>query len=370
MTGLTSLWHDLVIFLQAIRWDRPACLWLGLVPIVMVILEWISARRDRHRVRAIGAVIMIESQIVDRPRRMAGMRFLNSLVWMSLAIALAGPRWGPGESDGVAVGRDLAIVLDLSRSMLADDTERGLTRWQAAVNSAIDLAETLKNRGGHRVSITLFAARAKTIAPLTTDIDHIRTKLAEINGRYPMAELRPDREDSPSGTRIGHGLREAIESFDPRFLNSRDVILFSDGDDPANDREYREGISAARQANVPIHCVGVGEASRSSLIPLGNAGVLEFAEANGVPDVVRTRLNEDILQSIARETRGQYRPLAPRGIDWQLFLRDVIDSNESRELSEWQLPQKRSQAWRFYLAAVVVFALMMLGTRPERTRKS
>jgi hypothetical protein len=47
----------------------------------------------------------------------------------------------------------------------------------------------------------------------------------------------------------------------------------------------------------------LGDPDNASLISLGN-GLLEFADGAGVPDPVRTKLHEDILQSIAAEGRG------------------------------------------------------------------
>jgi Ca-activated chloride channel family protein len=351
-SGLASLWADVRTFLAGVRFDRPDLVWLCLVPVVLTVLEWFAARRDRARRSLIG-----RSPAYSRthsPSRLT--RFIRSLAWVSLVLGLAGPRWGVGEPEGVAIGRDVVLILDVSRSMLADDCEGGKSRWQAAVAGCQNLLDEWKTRGGHRVAVVVFAARPMLLVPLTTDFDHARAKLSEFNGRYPPADVRPDRDDFPSGTRIGAAIQFGIESLDDRFVNYRDAILLTDGDDPANDREWAVGVSAARKAGVPLHVVGLGDPDNVSLISLGN-GLLEFADGAGVPDPVRTRLHEDVLQSIAAEGRGQYLPARRTMPALGPFARTAIEANPHRELTDDPLPTKRSRAAWFYAAGVAFLLL-------------
>src|SRR5207302_10862009 len=86
-----------------------------------------------------------------------------------LAIALVGPQWGqvidePPENP--SKGRDVLIVLDVSRSMLAEDVAPSrLARAKADVH---DLAVWLERQGGYRVGLVAFADRAALLCPLTT----------------------------------------------------------------------------------------------------------------------------------------------------------------------------------------------------------
>ena len=71
-----------------------------------------------------------------------------------LVLGIAGPQWGRDWTQPVAPGRDLVVVLDLSRSMFAEQPSR-LHRARAGL---VKLAEALKERGGHRVALIVFAA--------------------------------------------------------------------------------------------------------------------------------------------------------------------------------------------------------------------
>lgn len=355
-SGLASIWLDTRVFLSSIRFDRPSYLWLGFIPLILSLLGWFSARRAQSRLLKIGRPSAVAALIggANRKRRFVGL--FRSLTWLALVIGLAGPRWGEGESDGVAVGRDIVLVVDLSRSMLADDGANGKARWQIAVTSSINLLDYLKSRGGHRVAVIVFAAKPLLLVPLTTDFDHARAKLSELNGRFPPPAVRPDRDDAPSGTRIGAAITFAVDSLDQRFVAYRDIILFSDGDDPANDREWALGVSAARKAGVPLNAVGIGDPDHASLISLGN-GLVEFAADGGAPDPVRTRLQEDVLTAMTTEGHGQYLPARRTLPDMGLFVRNAVEKNPSRELEDDPIQQKKSRtAW--FAAFGLLFLLL------------
>lgn len=356
MGSWTAILSDTQAFLLAVRWDRPALLGLGLVPLFLLIISRQIRRRERQRRARLGTASSVETLLIDRPPRPKTVISLAFAAWLMMVIALAGPRWGEGESDGIAIGRDFALVIDFSRSMRADDMPGGNARWQVAVASAASFADQLRRRGGHRISLTIFAARPVVMVPLTTDYDHIRRKLGELDGRFPPAEIRPDREDAPSGTRIGAGVAKAAGTFDDRSGATGDLVLWSDGDDPADDREWRLAVQAARQAARPIHVVAVGNPDVASLIPMGNAP-LEFQGPNGVPDLVRTKRHDEILSVIAVETRGEFLELHRQPIDWETPFRRWLDGRSTRELTEPESSQLRNRAGLFHLAGAILMTI-------------
>src|SRR5205814_6280228 len=143
----------------------------------------------------------------------------------------------------------------------------------------------------------------------THDYHHFRTALADLDALHLHPDLRPSGKEALSGTRIGAGIRAAVEAHDPRFRGAQDIILISDGDDPAQDAglEIREGIAAARGIhvpggrNIPVHTVGVGNPNLASTIPLKGDEVLRYNN-----QIVKTRLKELPLETIASLTGGTY----------------------------------------------------------------
>jgi Ca-activated chloride channel family protein len=363
-SGLHAAWADARQFLAAVRFARPGLLWLSLVPVAVSLVAWLAARRQRGRLLALGrpGAVAGLNTMPRRTNRLAG--FALVLGWWALVLGLAGPRWGKGEGEGVAVGRDVVVVLDLSRSMWAADMSSPAApeRWEAAVAGAADLTDALQQGGGHRVALVVFAARPRVVVPLTTDFDHVRHKLAELNGRSPPAEVRPADDAAASGTRIGAALAAAVEAHDPRFPGYQDVILVTDADDPADDREWQAGVTAARKAGIPVHVAGVGSPDRDSLIFRGDAP-LEVLNPAGVPVEVQTRLREGVAQAIAGEARGAYLPAHQEVPRLGEFFRTRIEPHPTREVSDDLLPQPRDRSAWFLAAAAGLLLFAWLRER-------
>ena len=333
---------------------RPMALLLLLLLPTLVALIYRNRRRRRALMRRFGQpeAVAVLSSLKPRWRGRSRLCLLGSV--MFLAIAFAGPRWGKGEP-GVVVGRDVVIVLDLSRSMLADDMRdsegEGIKqRWQAARAGIRDLVESIRQRGGHRVGLVVFAAKPWTVCPLTADYDHFLMRLDEFSSEAPPVEVNPGKgEQFPSGTRIGSGIVEGVNAHDPRYPGYQDLILISDGDDPADDRdsEIEFGIHAAREGQIPIHAVGVGDPD--------NAVTIVYKRSDGEEDILGpTRLVELPLKEIARQTRGEYLPAHRDKPKLAEFFETRIESRPSRVLADDALPQPRDRALWFLLPALVL----------------
>jgi Ca-activated chloride channel family protein len=289
------------------------------------------ARRGRRRLLARLGLPGAVGAHVDRPRGRwrAGVGWALGLA--ALAVGAAGPRWGSGPPPPTAPGRDIAVVLDLSRSMLARDALP--SRLGRAKEALRQFADAVQARGGHRLALVVFAARASVACPLTHDYNHFRAKLADMEADPPPAAVRPGATGSVSGTRIGSGLRKAVEAHDPRAKGAQDILLVSDGDDPAGDDEWRDGLSVARAAGIPVSVVGVGDPQRDSPIPAGE-GRLQYQGAE-----VHTRLHEDPLRTIAARTGGAYIAARTAPPDLGAFFREQIAPKPTREAVAGTLPQ-------------------------------
>jgi Ca-activated chloride channel family protein len=343
-SGLGGLVTDAREFLVAVRFARPELLALFIVFPLFALANRYAARQRLRAAESIGQIHHLNTRTHTR-RRWLGLAY--PLAWVALILGVAGPRWGKSDEPGVAVGRDIVIVVDLSQSMQANDMSdaNAKTRWEAARAGLQDLMTTVSRRGGHRVAIVFFAARAKLILPLTTDYDHIRAVIAEIDANWPPPEVRPGADPNVvSGTRIGAALQLAVQTHDPRFPGSQDILLLSDGDDPADDREWAKGSAAARAAGIPVHVVGLGDPDNTTLLTLGE-------------ELVNTKLNEDLLKQIAAETRGEYLPARRDVPRLGEFFRSRIEPHSTREVSDDAIPQpKERYAW-FLCTALVLFSI-------------
>lgn len=348
-TGLVGSLRQLGQFLAEIRWARSELLLLWLL--VPLLILW-QHRRQRQAAALVQQLPLTWSPSSARQRRYWPMSMGTAVLYGLLIIALAGPRWGSDPQGAVAVGRDLVVVLDLSRSMQADDMAdpHSRSRWQAARQATLDLLATVQQRGGHRVALIIFAARPLLLAPLTTDYDFLRTLLQDLDGEYPPVEIRPAPTDTISGTRIGRALQAAVAAHDARFPGYQDILLLSDGDDPADDDEWQQGVHAALQAAIPVHTCGLGDPQRPATLILGEA-------------FVQTRLEESVLQRIAEQTGGYYLPAQRQLPQLGAFFRDYLEPLPQRVTSDEALPVPQERYLWALLPACLVYLLVWLWHR-------
>ncbi len=321
-------------------------LWLLPALTVLAALAW---RRRQRALAQLGPMTAVRALASARNR----LRTVRSVCWglclVALALAVAGPRWGRTQEQDFAPGRDLVAVLDLSRSMLARDVLPN--RCERAKEALLDLSRAVERRGGHRLALVVFAARPRVACPLTHDYDHFRAAVAAQDAAAPHPEIRPVDAQSISGTRIGAALLLAAETQDPRFRGYQDIILISDGDDPARDAEWRE---PAGKLGIPVHVVGLGDPETPSTIP-GKGD--EPLHHEGRP--VQTRLEEEPLREIKQLTRGTYTEARTHTLRLGELFHEAIEPAAAREDSEDALTVYQPRSAWFFAAALAFLTLEM-----------
>jgi Ca-activated chloride channel family protein len=326
---------------------------LALLP-ALALLTSIDAKRRRRVLAGIGGLPALTTA-------RSGFRFVRGVCLLTGLVALvtaaAGPRWGRDTSQPVAPGRDLIVVLDCSRSMFAETP----SRFERAQTALLDLAAALRRVGGHRVALVTFAARAKLVCPLTHDYDHFRDAVVGIDPQAIDAELGPV-SSSPSGTRIGLGLCEAVRAHDARFAGATDILLLSDGDDPAGDGEWQAGVDAARASAVPVFTIGIGDPDSASIIPLDSHAMRYDGKD------VRTKLEEAPLRAIAKETGGTFFPARQKSIAAGSLYLNAIAIGSQRDDTEDNLPVNADQSAWFYGTSLAMLAgsILLGGIPPPR----
>lgn len=357
-SGLAGFWHEATAFSNNVRFQRPVAFVLILIVVGLALLTLLARRRQQIRLQKLGYWPTLQTLRTRPVRRPWLTPVLAAVAWLSLIVALAGPTWGRGEADGILVGRDVTLVLDLSRSMLAADAAQG-TRFDTARQACLELLDRFRQRGGHRVALVVFAARPIVWVPLTADLDHVQQKLQELDIQHPPVAVRPV-EGSKSGTRIGAALRLALTLHDQKLAESQDILLLSDGDDPLNDEEWSTAIGPCRQARIPVHTVGLGDADPMRAVPIILDGLfLESVDANGVPQPIRTQLQEAVLKRLAEGTRGQYLAAqreSPRLVE---FFQQVIQPKGERLLEDEALPQRQPRAAAFLLVVAACWLAIL-----------
>ncbi len=262
---------------------------LGAVPA----LWWLQrrhARRRQHRLsRALGAGAPAPTQTADRLRRAAFAAALGCAV-----LALARPQWGAG--DGAALPRraDVLLCLDVSRSMLAADVRP--SRLAAAKRAIGVLAE---RAAGSRLGLVAFAGEARTVIPLTDDLDAFAQLL----------ELVDPRSLRRGGTDLGTALQTAAGALTAAAADGACIVLITDGED--HGESGRRAAAACHAQAIVVHCAGIGS-ERGAKIAVDDAGGVRFlTDASGAE--VISSFEREGLQALA--TAGGGRLVALGGDD-------------------------------------------------------
>lgn len=337
---------------------HPEALWLlAVLPVVTGLWLW-SRRRQVVGLKKLGLPTAIAGLIQRRPQARRWQQVFLSLGLLVLVLACAGPRWGRDPRPPAVGGRDLVIVLDLSRSMLAEQP----SRQERALRALRDLADTLEQRGGHRVALVIFAAQPQLVFPLTPDYDHFRAALAQVDANDRPPQLRPAAGGgTPSGTRIGAALELAVQTHEPRFQGAQDILLLSDGDDPGDDDEWTAGAAAARRQGIPVQTIGIGDPARPSPIPAppGEQGFLRYQDQQ-----VSSRLQERPLRAIADRTEGVYIPAHTLVLPLGRVFRETLEPRGRRQSGDLPdtaaLPVYQQRASWFLALALGFLSLTMV----------
>ena len=311
-----------------IHFHNPDMLtWLWLVPAMAGLFLYAAVRR-KQAIKAFGG-----SAFSSRKREAFGRCAAVALV----VIALARPAWDLQEQQQLQeTGRDVIFLLDVSRSMLAEDLHP--SRLGNAKTAILDCVEDLS---GDRVGLVLFAGSAEIRCPPTMDYDYFRMALRQASPESVAA----------GGTMLAHAIERTLDKLiDPDKAGMQDLVLITDGEDMV---EGNDEIGAAKllgKAGVRLIAIGLGDRSRGSRI------LLEDGKTE-----VWTRLHSGTLRRMAAATTGGiYFDVATGPFDLPRIYRQAMEHAE-RTPTAGQLQKRHKEKFPLFLGAAV--AVLLVSSR-------
>ena len=338
------------------HWAYPEYIWLSISAGIVALMAALVLARKRRMLRRLDLVKPL--LLVSRWKQLMKTAIM-AVAAILLGVAILGPQWGyADEETQPASGRDVLIVLDVSRSMLAEDVQPSrLARAKADVR---DLAKTLEERGGYRVGLIAFADRAVVLCPLTFDYRAFEEELERVSLAWLRLRGDPGSED---GTQIGSALRRAAKAIDKEGAAYTDILLISDGDDMEADT-----LAAADElakTGIPVHTVGVGDPSRWSPIPLiASDGSRSYLKYQG--EQVRTKLDEQILREVARRTGGRYVAAGAGFLNMDQMFGPIFADKPARELHALGTNRVWLHRFEWFLAPAIALLLLEMLLRDRR----
>ena len=315
-------------------------LWFLLLPLPWLVAWYWPAYRERRitvRVPFLDRLACLTGQSLDvSPRASSvsrGQLVLNWLVWILIVVALARPQWLEEPLTRTLPARDLLVAVDLSGSMDTEDftdTEGRQVDRLSAVKQV--LRDFLARREDDRIGLIVFGSAAFVQLPFTADKEAVQQMLDETTVR--MAGPK---------TMLGDAIGLAITLFERSEVPERLMIVLTDGNDTGSQVPPVRAAEIARDRDVLIHTIGVGDPTT----------------------VGEEALDETALKAVASATGGSYFHAANREELEQIYARlDELAPRKVETISH----RPRRDLFHWPLAAAVLLTLLYHGLAAIGTR--
>lgn len=263
----------------------PHLLALAVIPLLVLLFVWMLYWR-RNKLKRLGDERLVMTQFRGFIPGRSTLKFtLQAIALTALIVGWANLQAGDKMERVQRKGVDVAIALDVSKSMLAQDIQPNrLTRAKQLISLMLDKMQN------DRVALIVFAGRAYQQVPLTVDYSTVKMMLQTAG-----PELVPTQ-----GTVIGDAITMAASSFSQKERKYKSLIVISDGED--HDQQAVTKAKEAAEMGIIVHTIGVGSPQGSTLYDPSTRSVK--LDDNGQP--VISKLNEAALRNVAMAGNGTY----------------------------------------------------------------
>ncbi len=260
---------------------------------------------------------------------------LWSLIWAGAILAMAGPRWDYTQVEAFAPARSLIMVLDLSRSMDAQDIKPS-----RLVRARQEIEDILRLGDGVKFGLVAFDATTHMITPLSDDVQTMKQLLPSLTTEIVYTQ----------GANLSHALEMAGGMLDSAQGEEKHILILSDGEFDDSDTAILRAEKKLRGKGVQIHTMGLGTA-QGAPIPDGKKGLVKDS---GV--AVISKLKEARLRRIAHDGGGMYMKASYLDHDVKALLLRVQTLGAAEKEA-----QKTTQFWEehFYIFLLPVALLIL-----------
>lgn len=259
---------------------------------------------------------------------------------MLLAVSLAVPRKPAGFAKNDAELNDIFFVVDVSRSMLAEDFKPN--RLEVAKRKILEFIKLMPT---DRIGIIIFSEKVYTLLPLTTDLSLIEKIIDEIEVGGFLG----------GGTNIGDALALAVARGAQSLAKNKTVILLTDGVSNVGFMTPMQAAEEAKNQNMKVYTIAVG-GSEDALMPVGQ--VFGRKQYQTIPGGA---IDLETLKKIAELTGGKDFVASSEG-----SLKNVLGEIEKLEKTKIEISGKVIYTYKHYgflFWGIILFVLTELSRR-------
>ena len=316
----------------------PAVLWLLLA---LPAIGFLAGRKGgAPAVQFSGTDVLRNAGIATRARsgRWSLMWLLTSLA--AGILALARPQLANSFSQVETSGIDIMVVLDVSRSMLAEDYVGEDGKRANRIDTVKRITrQFIEQRPADRIGISAFAGRPYLVSPLTLDHGWLLQNLDRL--RIGMVE---------DGTAIGSALASAANRLKDSTSKTRIIVLLSDGGNNAGRVAPATAAEAASALGIKIYTIGAGSQGPAPY-------PVQDAFGRTLYRNIPADLDEDTLKQLAAIGGGRY--FAARNTRSMQEIFDQIDKLEKSKIEVTQFREYQDFFPWFVGASMVLLAAQM-----------
>ena len=333
------------------RFAEPELLWsLAVVlPPLAAFLVWTWRKKQKMIRQFVQSRLLANLTVgVSHARQKLRLVLIFAAVTL-LLVAMARPQFGFRWEQSRQQGLDIVVAIDTSRSMLAQDVlPNRLMRARLAALDLLRLAQT------DRLGLVAFAGTAFLQCPLTLDEEAFRQNVEALNvGIIPQG-----------GSDLSGAIEAALEAFEKNADNHKILVLVSDGED--HDGGAIVAAQKAAKQGLRIFTLGAGTPEGELIRAPDSDGHMDFVRENG--NVVKSRLNEDLLRKIAAAANGFYLPLQGTKTMEALYANGLAPLPKSESLTPFRRVNREQFHWLVLLAFAALLVEMFLPQRKRITR--
>lgn len=259
-----------------------------IIPILVMIFIYLQYWKNKKQ-KEFGDILLIKKLTPDHSKLKPILKFIIVITGLSfIIIALINPKIGSKLETVKREGIDIVFAVDVSKSMLAEDIAPSRLEKSKQIVSQI-----INQLGSDRIGIVAYAGSAYPVLPVTTDYSVAKMFLQSMNTDMVSSQ----------GTAINEAIQLASTYFDKDEVKSRVLVIISDGEDHSEEAEA--AAENAAELGMKIITIGVGT-TKGGPIPIKTNGIVKSFLRDGENEVVITKMNSEVLENIAKTTKGTF----------------------------------------------------------------
>lgn len=342
------------------RFENPQAFYLIIGALLLYVIAVAMHKFTQKTLRQVFNSVMVNQILMTFDYRKRKWKwFLQFVVLVLMAIALARPQLGQNQAVVRSEGFEIIFAVDVSESMMAEDL-----RPSRLDQAKLELAKLVDLMPGNKVGIIAFAGSSVLMSPLTNDMGAIKMYLDTLSPNLI----------SNQGTNIESAIRHAMDVFERGGVTTdsgtkvtRVVLVASDGED--HEEGAMKAIDDAVQKNIRIFSIAYGTEKGGTIPKRDNFGYLKGYKTDSRGQTIITQVKGDFLKQLAQRGKGSFYFSVFGGNHIQQLVEDFKDFEKSQ--FESTVVTDYEERFQLFLVAALFLALveLILGERKAKVEK-